>query len=191
VRSKILTMTVAGALILALGACGDDGDSTSTADQGSQSEEAGSGGGASESGAVVEPGETDLGQVLTTGDGMTVYGFMLDTGGMSTCEGSCAEEWPPVTVESQELPAGLDDAVFSVVERSDGTFQLVAGDWPLYTFAGDRAAGDVNGQGADGVWFAVAPDGQLTQGQAGTGGGDSGTDSGGTGGGDPSDPYAY
>ena len=72
------------------------------------------------------------------------------------------------------MPEGLYAAVFSVTERSDGTFQLVAGDWPLYTFAGDAAAGDVNGQGQGGVWFVVSPDGELNKDAAGTesGGGD-------------------
>src|SRR5262245_53662953 len=98
VRSKILTATVAGALILARGACGDD-DSTSTAEQGSQSEEGSGSAGAPASGAVVQPSETDLGEVLTTADGMTVYGFTIDSGGTSNCNEGCAEEWPPVTVE--------------------------------------------------------------------------------------------
>jgi predicted lipoprotein with Yx(FWY)xxD motif len=180
VRSKIVTSMVAGALILALGACGDDDDSTSTADQGSESAEE-PGGGASASGAVVKAAETDLGEVLTTADGMTVYGFTNDSGGTSSCEGGCAETWPPVTVESGEVPAGLDADVFGVSERPDGTFQLVAGDWPLYTFAGDEAAGDLNGQGSGGVWFAVAPDGELNR-------GDSAGDSGGQ---TDDDPYDY
>ena len=30
---------------------------------------------------------------------------------------------------------------------------------PVYLFAQDTAAGDVNGQGVNDVWYAVAPDG--------------------------------
>ena len=51
--------------------------------------------------------------------------------------------------------------MFSIAERSDGSFQLAAGGWPLYRFAGDVAAGDTTGQGSGGVWFVVAPDGTL------------------------------
>jgi predicted lipoprotein with Yx(FWY)xxD motif len=186
VRSRILTATVAGALILALGACGDDDDATSTADQGSQSEEGSGSASAPASGGVVQASETGLGEVLTTADGMTVYGFTVDSGGTSNCNEGCAEEWPPVTVESGELPEGLDATVFKVTQRSDGSYQLVAGDWPLYTFSGDQAAGDTNGQGFGGVWFAVAPDGELNRGEASAGEGDSGT------GGQPTDdPYNY
>ena len=33
--------------------------------------------------------------------------------------------------------------------------------WPLYRYAGDAKAGDTNGQGSGGVWFAVTPSGAL------------------------------
>ena len=44
--------------------------------------------------------------------------------------------------------------------------QLVAGKWPLYTYGGDAAPGDVTGQGSGGVWFAVGVDGKLISGDA-------------------------
>jgi predicted lipoprotein with Yx(FWY)xxD motif len=92
---------------------------------------------------------------------MTLYGFTKDTDGAPTCQGDCANAWPPLLVDGAELPDGLDPAVFSVVERPDGTSQLVAGAWPLYRFAGDAAPGDTNGQGSGGVWFVVDPVGGL------------------------------
>ena len=99
--------------------------------------------------------------MLVDGVGLTLYGFTKDADGTPTCEGGCAEAWPPVIVDSDELPAGLDPAVFSVVERPDGTFQLKAGKWPLYRFAGDAAPGETNGQGSGDVWFVVDPAGGL------------------------------
>jgi hypothetical protein len=36
---------------------------------------------------------------------------------------------------------------------------LKVGDWPLYYFANDAAPGDLNGQGANEVWWLVATDG--------------------------------
>ena len=33
----------------------------------------------------------------------------------------------------------------------------------LYFFAGDERSGDINGQGVNGTWFAVAPDGGRTR----------------------------
>ena len=105
--------------------------------------------------------DTGLGTVLVDAEGLTLYGLTDDTDGTSTCDGACAEAWPPLTVDGPDLPAGLDPDQYSVVERSDGTFQLEAGRWPLYRFAGDAAPGDTNGQGSGGVWFVVDPAGGL------------------------------
>jgi predicted lipoprotein with Yx(FWY)xxD motif len=148
-----------GAAALALAACGGGygSDEPSTADDGRDSAAAPE----TAADATVAQGDTGLGAVLVDAEGLTLYGLTDDTDGVSTCDGACAEAWPPLTVDGPDLPAGLDSDLFSVVERSDGTFQLKAGEWPLYRFAGDAAPGDTNGQGSGGVWFAVAPDGSL------------------------------
>ena len=110
---------------------------------------------------IVSVGSTELGDALVDEAGLTLYGFTDDGEGNPTCNGACADAWPPVIVDGSALPDGLDPAVFSVVERADGSFQLKAGRWPLYRFAGDAGPGDVNGQGSGGVWFVAAPDGSL------------------------------
>jgi predicted lipoprotein with Yx(FWY)xxD motif len=177
VRTKIVTCMLAGALVVAGAACGDDDSDQTTADQSDQSGQS-EGTTATSEGtnaeAVVKTSDSDLGEILTTADGMTVYGFTTDTNGESSCVEGCAAAWPPVTVQSEELPAGMDADVFSVTERPDGTYQLKAGDWPLYTFMGDTAAGQTNGQGTGGTWFVVKPDGQLNQGDAAAASGDYG-----------------
>lgn len=114
-------------------------------------------------GEIVSVAESDLGQILVDSDGLTLYGFTNDVGGTSSCYDTCAATWPPLTVEGDELPAGLDSGVFSLTEREDGTNQVVAGDWPLYLYAADTAAGEANGQGFGGIWYVVAPDGTLIQ----------------------------
>jgi predicted lipoprotein with Yx(FWY)xxD motif len=116
---------------------------------------------------LLDVAETDLGDVLTDADGHTLYGLTDDTAGtdggpgVPTCDGECAETWPPLLVDSGELPGGLSPDLFSVVQRSDGTWQLRRGNWPLYRFAGDDQRGDTNGQGVQGVWFVVSPSGEL------------------------------
>jgi len=102
---------------------------------------------------------------------MTVYAFTKDTGGMSSCVDACAAAWPPVKVDSMTLPSGLDAATFKVIKRADGTFQLEAGEQPLYTYAADSAAGQTNGQGVGGLWYVVKPDGSLNKTMASAGGG--------------------
>ena len=161
-RTKLII--VLGAAALALAACGGSSGSDGSS-AGRSSPDAGAGAEAPGPGTVSEA-ETDLGRVLVDGDGLTLYGLTDDTDGVSTCVGPCADAWPPVAIESAELPAGLDPTLFKVVARSDGTFQLQAGEWPLYRFAGDAAPGDTNGQGSAGIWFAVAPDGSLVTGDA-------------------------
>jgi predicted lipoprotein with Yx(FWY)xxD motif len=119
------------------------------------------GGGDATEAPLITTATTDLGEILIGEDGFTVYGFTPDAGGTPTCTGGCASNWPPVTVESAELPAGLDPDVFSVVEYPEGGFVLRAGEWPLYYYAGDPGPGMTNGQGVSDVWYVVDPTGNL------------------------------
>jgi predicted lipoprotein with Yx(FWY)xxD motif len=168
---KLAACIFAGALVLA--ACGGDDDDTAAsgtteADSGSTTTAADTGGAASD---VVSTASTDLGEVLVDSAGMTVYAFKADTDGTPTCTGDCAGTWPAVAVEGDQLPAGLDDSIFSVVEGENETYQLAANNQPLYTFSGDSAAGDTNGQGVGGAWFAVGSDGKMLENAAAGGGG--------------------
>ncbi len=158
-RIKLATFGVA--LVLLLAACGSDSNdnSSTSGDNSSQTTEASNSSGSSA--AIVKTGDTDLGQVLVNKDGMTVYGFTADMNGTSSCVDACAQNWPPVAVDSASLPSGMDDAIFTVITRPDGTFQLAAKNQPLYTFAMDEAAGDTNGQGVINAWWVVKPDGSL------------------------------
>lgn len=118
---------------------------------------------ADEAAALVATADSDLGSILVDADGLTLYGFTEDVDGDPTCNEACADAWPPVIVDGDSLPAGLDESVFSVVARDDGTNQLKAGKWPLYLFAGDGAPGDVNGQGSGDTWFVATADGGLVR----------------------------
>lgn len=110
--------------------------------------------------AGVQLAETSLGEILVGPEGMTLYGFTVDDPGVSNCYDGCAQAWPPLPGDTPIDPA-LDASLFSTTERTDGTTQLVIGDWPLYYFAGDSAPGDVNGQDVEGVWFVVDANGEL------------------------------
>jgi hypothetical protein len=48
-----------------------------------------------------------------------------------------------------------------MVMRSDGKMQVTYAGYPLYRFAGDTKAGQVNGQGLGGQWHVVAASGAL------------------------------
>jgi len=89
--------------------------------------------------------------ILTTGDGRTLYTYAKDTAGKSACNARCADLWPPYLV-TQEGDAG---GYFSVVTREDGRQQWAFDGKPLYFNATDSRPGDRKGGGADGVWSVV------------------------------------
>ena len=102
-----------------------------------------------------------LGEILVDADGHTLYAFTRDESGTPTCSGDCASTWPPYLLAGEIVVGdGLDASTFTTV-TTEGGEQLKAGKWPLYTFLGDSAPGDANGQGSGGVWFVVRADGTL------------------------------
>ena len=105
--------------------------------------------------------DSPLGTIVVDSSGRTLYGFTKDADGTSTCVDACANAWPPAIVNGAVAVEGLDQALFSTVQRPDGSQQLKMGKWPLYTFSGDAAPGDVNGQGSGESWFVVGQDGKL------------------------------
>ena len=98
---------------------------------------------------------------LVGADGMTLYTFDNDDENKSNCSGDCASNWPALIVDSEDsidVGAGLDDDDFATAARSDGSLQVSYYGEPLYTFAGDQAAGDTNGDGVGGVWHLAMPE---------------------------------
>jgi predicted lipoprotein with Yx(FWY)xxD motif len=100
-----------------------------------------------------------LGQVLVDSQGRTLYLWEADKGSTSTCSGNCASAWPPATVTgSPTAGPGVNASLIGTTKRSDGTMELTYNNHPLYTFAGDAAPTDVNGQGSTGFgapWYVV------------------------------------
>lgn len=96
-----------------------------------------------------------LGDILVDGQGNTIYVFKKDTGTTSNCGDGCTSAWPPLLGSSVTPGAGLDADDFKTTTRSDGTTQITFYGHPLYTYAGDNAPGDTNGEGFGGNWFVV------------------------------------
>lgn len=115
-------------------------------------------------GAMVAVGATDLGEVLTDGEGMTLYLFESDEQGESTCYDDCAGNWPPLTTDGEPTAGdGADGSLLGTTERDDGSMQVTYNDWPLYYWAADAEAGDVQGQGVGDVWWVVDADGEAVR----------------------------
>jgi predicted lipoprotein with Yx(FWY)xxD motif len=137
-------------------ACGSDGGTSTAASSASATAPAATG-------AALAAASTGIGTILVDGTGLTVYDFANDTGSTSTCTGGCAQIWRPV-VAPDPLPASLTGvpAELGTTARTDGTEQLTVGGHPVYTYQGDDAPGQTNGNGLTlngGLWTAVSPDG--------------------------------
>lgn len=113
-----------------------------------------------------------FGEILTDADGNTLYFFSKDVKGTSECENGCLAAWPLFYVEDIDLGTGLDAADFGTITRGDGAKQTTYKGWPLYYFANDTNAGDVNGDGAGDNWYVAKPDYSLMYAQASLSGSD-------------------
>ena len=97
--------------------------------------------------------------VLTNSKGFTLYSFAPDTATTSKCNGTCAQNWPPVT--GPVTAAGVT-GTFGTIKRSDGSVQATFDGHPLYTFVGDTAPGQAKGNGlnaAGGLWHEITSSG--------------------------------
>ena len=107
--------------------------------------------------------DTALGTILVDDAGMTLYLFVPDAQGESTCYDDCAANWPPFGGDVS-AGDGVDDSLLGTTERTDGTVQATYNGWPLYYFANDAAAGDTNGQAINEVWWVVDAEGNAIEG---------------------------
>lgn len=143
-------------LLLAAHACGED-DQRATRDTVDVTDPADE---AQASTVALAAAETDLGSILVDGDGRTLYQFLNDDAGTSTCTGDCAERWPPFEATGEVETDGVEADLVGTMVRADGTEQVTYASMPLYHFAGDAGPGDTSGQGVGGVWYVVGPDGE-------------------------------
>jgi predicted lipoprotein with Yx(FWY)xxD motif len=104
---------------------------------------------------------SSLGTIVVDGSGLTAYVFDKDTAGSGTsaCTGDCLITWPPVTTSSTTPTVTGVTGKVGTITTSDGKNQVTLDGLPLYYFVNDTAAGDVKGQGVQGIWWVVAPDG--------------------------------
>jgi predicted lipoprotein with Yx(FWY)xxD motif len=102
--------------------------------------------------ALLLAGAAHSAEMLAAKNGMTLYTFDKDQGGMSSCYGECAKKWPPYFAKKGEKV--MKD--WTMVKRKDGKLQWAYDAKPLYFYAGDKAKGDKTGDGLGGVWHIVA-----------------------------------
>jgi predicted lipoprotein with Yx(FWY)xxD motif len=105
-------------------------------------------------------------QVVTDHTGQIVYRSDRDSNQppTSTCVAApCTATWEPLVIDETGEVVGLGVAEDDIgtLTRPDGTRQVTIAGWPAYTHAGDNGQlTDAGANGAEGVWFAIAPDGE-------------------------------
>jgi predicted lipoprotein with Yx(FWY)xxD motif len=163
----LLALLAVAAAAAVLAACSSSATSSS------------SGGGSSSSPAAATAGSLKTATiggatVLTSANGFTLYSFAPDTSTKSNCNGTCAQNWPPVT--GPTTASGVT-GTFGTIKRSDGSVQATFDGHPLYTFVGDTAPGQNKGNGlnvAGGLWHEITTSGTAPAGSSSSGSGGGG-----------------
>src|SRR5580693_675472 len=160
----LLALPAAAAAAAALVACSSAGASPSSSGSGSPAAAA----------STVKTATIAGVTVLTNAAGFTLYSFAPDTSTTSKCNGTCAQNWPPVT--GPVTGAGVT-GTFGTITRADGSVQATFDGHPLYTFAGDTAPGQNKGNGlnaAGGLWHEITTSGTAPAGGSSSGAGGAG-----------------
>ena len=107
-------------------------------------------------GATLKTARIGSVDVLTNAAGLTLYWFAPDTSTSSKCFGSCATYWPPVSGSAAAGP-GVTGKL-GTIKRPGGGLQATYNGHPLYTYIGDSAPGQANGNDLDlngGFWYDI------------------------------------
>jgi len=157
---RLPVLALAAAAALGLSACGSGAPAATPA----PTAPAASAAATPDIGTILSANSTDkLGTVVVDGQGYTLYRFDKDTAKppVSNCAGECAQKWPPVlaTPGTPLTVEGVAQEVVGTINRPDGSIQLTLGGWPVYRYSGDTQPGATSGQGLNGTWAAVRPDG--------------------------------
>jgi predicted lipoprotein with Yx(FWY)xxD motif len=118
-------------------------------------------------GAVVALRKTTLGTVLVDARGRTLYLFEKDRGRVSACTSACLQYWPAFTSRATPRAGkGVRQSMLKLAKQSNGSLQVTYAGHPLYTFVGDKQAGQTSGEGLTNFgagWDALAANGQKIE----------------------------
>ena len=92
--------------------------------------------------------------ILTNAEGMTLYYFTPDTKTTTACTSGCTGTWPPLLASGSVTLTSTAPGQLTTATTPNGT-QIQYNGLFLYTYAGDSAAGQTNGQGIAGKWFVA------------------------------------
>jgi len=128
--------------------------------------------------AVVALRKTSLGTILVDPRGRTLYLFEKDSKGTSACTSACLSYWPAFT--SRTVPSagtGVRQSLLGLAKPRHGLRQVTYAGHPLYTFVGDKRAGETSGEGLSNFgadWYALSASGRKVEQKQSGGSGSSG-----------------
>jgi predicted lipoprotein with Yx(FWY)xxD motif len=115
-------------------------------------------------GTTVAVAKSRLGRILVDGKGITLYDFVKDKGGTSSCYGACAALWPPLITKGKvHAGSGVRASLLGTTKRKDGKLEVTYNRHPLYYFVSDRKPGQTTGQGVNqfgGPWWVLSSAGK-------------------------------
>ena len=117
--------------------------------------------------AAVTLRKTSLGTILVDPRGRTLYLFEQDSKGTSACTSACLSYWPAFT--SRTVPragTGVRQSLLGLAKPQHGLRQVTYAGHPLYTFVGDKRAGQASGEGLSNFgadWYALSAGGRKVE----------------------------
>lgn len=122
----------------------------------------------SSTGTVKTVKSKTFGVILVSSRGRTLYRYTIDRKGVNRCSSNvtCSKYWPPLLVKAGARPTagpGAQAAKLGTIKAKNGMRQVTYAGWPLYSFAGDTAAGQTKGQAFEKQWYVVNTSGALVK----------------------------
>jgi predicted lipoprotein with Yx(FWY)xxD motif len=100
---------------------------------------------------------TRAGMVLAGSKGLTLYYFTKDKphSGKSACFGSCLKAWPALAGPVKAPTGARMPGPMGTIRRGNGTVQVTINGYPIYYYVGDKAPGQIAGNGVEGTWHII------------------------------------
>jgi predicted lipoprotein with Yx(FWY)xxD motif len=107
--------------------------------------------------ATLKVERTRAGMVLAGSKGLTLYYFTKDKphSGRSACFGSCLAAWPALAAPVKAPAGARMPGPMGTITRGNGTVQVTINGFPIYYYVGDKAPGQISGNGVEGTWHVI------------------------------------
>ncbi|HEY5045782.1 MAG TPA: hypothetical protein VII53_07985 [Solirubrobacteraceae bacterium] len=119
--------------------------------------------------AVVKLGKTELGSILVSSSGRTLYEFSRDRPKQSSCAtiSGCPETWPALKTSGKPTASsGVKASLLSSINLPGGGKQVTYAGHPLYLYSGDsgpRETSYVGEKQFGGTWDALNASGHAVK----------------------------